>query len=82
MIVTILRELFLVGDLTKASVVPAPMERGWNVSIDRKSGESVLISEGRAPRKTRVFKGVGGALSAVRKVGFGEATVYFEKHRN
>lgn len=78
-----LRLLFEAGDLTRADVVPAPLEPGpsarWSCQFRRQNGATVSLDLNRkrhGASQARIFNSIDAAFSACRSVGFRVVTVH------
>ncbi len=77
-----LRLLFEAGDLTRAEIVPAPMEPGsvprWCCQFQRRNGAPVSLDLNRRRHgsdQVRVFSTLDSAFLACRSIGFRAVTV-------
>jgi len=77
-----LRLLFEAGALTRAEIVPAPLEPGpaprWSCQFAHRNGATVSLDLNRKRQgadQVRIFNSLDAAFSACRSVGFREAKV-------
>jgi len=78
-----LRLLFEAGNLTRAEIVPAPLEPGpsprWSCQFRRQNGATVSLDLNRKRHgsdQVRIFNSLDAAFSACRSVGFQAVTVH------
>jgi len=77
-----LRLLFDAGDLTRAEIVTAPLERGpsprWCCQFQRRNGVKATLDLNRKRQgadQVRIFNSLDAAFSACQAVGFKAATL-------
>ncbi|KHT63848.1 hypothetical protein RJ45_09590 [Photobacterium gaetbulicola] len=65
--------LFDAGDLTRADIVPLPMEAGWGLQFNRRKGHPVMMDAQRV--QPRRFKTLDAAYKTLIHIGFREARI-------
>lgn len=69
-----LKLLMSAGDLVHCELVPAPLDKGWMIQFQRRSGQQITMQTRRGQDK--VYGSIATAASWARDIGFERFSVY------